>query len=162
MSYDAKNISLVNSSKNNLNQNIFSYESADDTFAAIVADQYFNNDINALRVGDIFFIKGSDASGKAIVTSVTTNVTMDVIETHAGNTYAFTAVKHTTVGGAASEDVTVTGLTAADLVVATLSVAGAAPTTLTTAFADTDKVTLTFAADPSNDHVIDIVTYKLK
>ena len=67
-------------------------------------------------------------------------------------------LKHTTVGGSASEAVTVTGAVAAsDFVVATLTVEGASPVTLDASNISSDNtVTLTFSADPSSDHIVTI------
>jgi len=67
---------------------------------------------------------------------------------------------YTTTGGATSEVITASGLLATDVVVATLHTPGGTPTTLSYAFCDAGEINLEFAADPSNDHKINIVVIR--
>ena len=66
----------------------------------------------------------------------------------------FAAGKHTTVGGASSEDQAATGVVAGDIAFASLIQKGATPRTILTAITATDKLTFTFSGDPSTDHVV--------
>lgn len=57
--------------------NIYSYfDTATDTLATIVASAFFNSKISLLKVGDWILCQGTDDYMIAIVTSVTTNVTV--------------------------------------------------------------------------------------
>lgn len=67
------------------------------------------------------------------------------------------AVLHTTVGGAASEDVAISGVLPTDVVVVTLHTAGSTPRTISKAVAGTDEVTITFSGDPAADHIVNIL-----
>lgn len=65
----------------------YAYTSTTETLGTIVADNYFDDLIdnkNILVIGDLIFIKGSDAQGLYKVTSVTTHVTLSnfLNETH--------------------------------------------------------------------------------
>lgn len=66
------------------------------------------------------------------------------------------AVLHTTVGGAAAEDVAIVGVLPTDVVVVTLHTAGSTPRTISKAEAGTDEVTITFSGDPAADHIVNI------
>ena len=64
----------------------------------------------------------------------------------------------TTAGGAAAEVIVVTGATVGDIVTATINAVGATPRIIVSAIvSDADEVTVTFAADPSTDHVINLI-----
>lgn len=67
------------------------------------------------------------------------------------------AVLHTTVGGAAAEDVAISGVLPTDVVVVTLHTAGSTPRTISKAVAGTDEVTITFSGDPAADHIVNIL-----
>lgn len=67
---------------------------------------------------------------------------------------------HTTVGGAASEDVTISGVAVGDVVFAQIATEGAAPVTIKRAIAGANKITIEFSADPSNDHVVNYFVHK--
>jgi len=62
--------------------------------------------------------------------------------------------EHTTVGGAAAEDITLTGVLATDFVLVTLHTVGSTPRTILTSVAAAGKITVTFSGDPSTDHVV--------
>ena len=66
----------------------------------------------------------------------------------------------TTTGGAASEAITITGAAAGDVCLVTLNTAGSSPVTVDAAVASTDTVTVTFSADPSSDHVVNVVVVR--
>lgn len=55
----------------------WAYNSSSDDMGTILADGYFDDVINALTVGDLIYILGSDGFGWYRVTSVTTNVALD-------------------------------------------------------------------------------------
>ena len=69
------------------------------------------------------------------------------------------SVLHTTTA-AVSQSITATGVVAGDVVVATLHTAGATPVTILTAACGTDAVTVTMSADPSTDHILNVVVFK--
>ena len=63
----------------------------------------------------------------------------------------------TTVGGAAAEVITVSGAAVGDSVHADVNTNGATPRTIVSGkVTATDTVTVTFSADPSSDHVINL------
>lgn len=70
------------------------------------------------------------------------------------------AGKHTTVGGAASEDITVTGALGTDIVLVSLQAKGATPRTILTALPAADKITLEFSGDPAADHVVSYIVLR--
>lgn len=67
--------------------------------------------------------------------------------------------KHTTVGGAASEDITLKGVTAAMRCQVSMEVEGAIARNLLSAKCGVDKITVTFSGDPSTDHVLNYLVY---
>lgn len=70
------------------------------------------------------------------------------------------AVLHTTLGGAADEDVTIAGVAATDVVSAVIHTAGGTPRTISKVVAGTGKVTITFSGDPSTTHVVNVIVVK--
>lgn len=79
----------------NLSVNIwYSYRNTSDTIATIKTSAYFNNRINVIIVGDIIHCQGSDNQGLVIVTSVTTNVSVEeYVDTNSIPNSAITKVK---------------------------------------------------------------------
>lgn len=67
---------------------------------------------------------------------------------------------HTTVGGAAAEDVSISGVLATDVVLAVVADDGTNDTTIVSAAAGADKVTITYSADPGDDAVTNIVVIR--
>ena len=96
-------------------------------------------DINEINTAEI-------AAGAVTLAKLASGITPSHIIKYAG--------KHTTVGGAASEDITVTGAVAGDIAIVSLIQKGATPRTILTAITATDKITLTFSGDPSTDHIV--------
>jgi len=154
MSFDIDTWGRWSTSGNTKAGNAYLYKSSADALAVITASAYFNDLINQLVVDDILYISASDGNAIAVVTSVTTNVTVEVISAQAGSHYVAFAGEHTTVGGAAAEAITVAGVLATDLVIAVLHTVGASPQTILTSVASADTLTVTFSADPSSDHVL--------
>lgn len=109
----------------------------------------FTNGFSALKVNGTEVL---DKDGKLGLGNLASGITPSHVVKFAGT--------HTTVGGAASEDITVTGAAATDIVSATLRQKGATPRTILTALAATDKITLTFSGDPSTDHKVDYVVFR--
>jgi len=66
----------------------------------------------------------------------------------------------TTSGGAASEDITVTGALATDVAMVVLNTEGTSPVTIVRAAAGENKVTVEFSADPSTDHVVNVIVIR--
>jgi len=60
----------------------------------------------------------------------------------------------TTLGGAAAEAITIAGLLSTDIAIVTVRVIGATPRIVTKAVTTANTLTVTFAGDPSTDHVI--------
>jgi hypothetical protein len=73
--------------------------------------------------------------------------------------YAKYAGKHTTVGGAAAEDITVSGAVAGDRCLVMIQDEGSTPRVLKSAKCGTDKITITFDADPSTDHILQYIVF---
>jgi hypothetical protein len=67
---------------------------------------------------------------------------------------------HTTVGGAAAEDVTLAGVVATDVVLVTMHTIGTGTRTISKAVTATGKVTITFSGDPSTDHKVNILVVR--
>ncbi len=151
----------------------WSYVSSADALATIRASAYFNDIAQSLSQNDYIYITGSDGSDLVNVTSVTGAVPVTVAAFISAGDIADGAVTlpklaagvspshvvkfggtHTTVGGAAAEDITVTGALATDLSFVVIRTVGAAPRTLLTSLAGTDKITITFSGDPAADHVV--------
>ena len=139
---------------------MYIYTSSADALATIVASAYFNDVIRRLEVGNIIYIRASDGAALVKVTSVTTNVTTSIILNADVSHRVVFAGEHTTAGGAAAEAITVTGALATDLAIATVHTVGASPQVIVTTVASADTVTVTFAADPSTDHVVTYVVYR--
>jgi len=154
MSYDNDYWGAWSASGNTKAGNAYLYASSTDALATITASAYFNDQILLLEVNDVIYIQGSDGVALATVTSVTTNVTVEVITAQAGTQYIVFAGEHTTVGGAAAEAITVTGALATDLVLTMHHTVGAGTQTILSAVASADTVTVTFSADPSTDNVV--------
>jgi hypothetical protein len=66
----------------------------------------------------------------------------------------------TSVGGAASENFSVPGLKAGDIVFAQIATEGGVPVSIVRAIAASNVITVEFSADPSNDHVVNLVAFK--
>lgn len=135
----------------------FLYSSSTDALATITASAYFNTTINRLKVGTLIYVTASDLIALLEVTSVTTNVTTDVILTNASAGGIIASGQFTTAGGDATETITATGAVATDVAIVTLHTAGATPRTVDSAVAATDAITVTLSGDPSTDHVLNYV-----
>jgi hypothetical protein len=70
------------------------------------------------------------------------------------------ALQHTTVGGAAAEDITIAGVLATDVVSVVLHTVGSTPRTVSKAVAASGKVTVTFSDDPADDHVVNVIVVR--
>jgi hypothetical protein len=132
----------------------YTYTAADDTVALVSASAYFNDRIRSLAVGTLIWVIATDGSVLLEVTSVTTNVTTQVVVQGGNVSKIVWAGAHTTVGGAAAEAITLTGLLATDIPMVVLKTQGASPQTILTTVATADTLTVTFSADPSTDHVL--------
>lgn len=66
----------------------------------------------------------------------------------------------TTVGGAASESFTYKDVKATDVVFAVLHTKGSTPVTIVRAAAAAGSVTVEFSADPSSDHVFNLLVMR--
>lgn len=96
-------------------------------------------DINDITSGEI-------AAGAVTLAKLASGITPSHVIKFAG--------KHTTVGGAAAEDIAIVGAVAGDIAIVSLIQKGATPRTILTAITATDKITLTFSGDPSTDHIV--------
>lgn len=67
----------------------------------------------------------------------------------------------TTVGGDATESITVSGAAVGDVVHVTVNTVGATPRTVTTAIAASNAITVTMSGDPSTDHVLNYIVYRV-
>jgi predicted RecA/RadA family phage recombinase len=66
----------------------------------------------------------------------------------------------TTAGGAAAEDITISGVVATDLCLVTIHTVGSTPRVIVTSLAAAGKITVTFADDPSTDHVVTYIVLR--
>lgn len=153
MAFDRLNLAPTGSSLTNKDvPTSWSYISSADTLATIMASAYFNDAAQKLTKDDCLYITGTDGSDWVNVTSVTGVTPVTVAEFISGATNPQAVIKfsgvHTTVGGAASEDITVAGILATDLCFVQMRVTGGA-IALLKAITGTDKITLTFSADPA-------------
>lgn len=78
----------------------------------------------------------------------------ELVDKASGSHQIVAAGKHTTVGGAAAEDITVAGLLSTDVVIATLQAVGGTPRTILTALPAAGEIVVTFSGDPAADHVV--------
>lgn len=125
-----------------------------DTLAVVVASAYFNTIIARLKVGSLIYVTASDQVAILTVTSVTTNVTTEVLVNKSASSHIIASGFHTTVGTAAFEDITVTDVLATDVAIVVIKTQGAGARILLSMAAGVDKITITFDADPSTDHVV--------
>ena len=85
---------------------------------------------------------------------------IDTVEALVGGIKVVNVQLKTTAGGAASEDIAITGVVATDVVSVVLNTEGSTPVTIVRAAAGVDKVTVEFSADPSTDHVVNIIVLR--
>ena len=76
MAFNIDYFATVTSSGNTNAVKIFAYTSSTDIISVVTDPAYFNTMINGLSVNDVIFLQASDDYMIAIVTSVTTNVTV--------------------------------------------------------------------------------------
>jgi hypothetical protein len=120
-----------------------------------LANYVANEHIDWTNATDNFVTTGTLNTGNATVGTLTSDATEVDSLTVNGEAVSHVIVfagEHTTVGGAAAEDITVTGVLSTDLVFVELKVRGSTPRTILTSATSADTITVTFSGDPSSDH----------
>lgn len=158
MAYNNEYLTAWPSGQNKKAPTSWLYASTGDALATIIASGYFNDEVYRFKTGTLLYVQDSTNVVALLKVTVTgTTVTTDVIVQEGATAHIIAAGIHTTVGGAAAEDITVTGAVATDVVSVVLHTVGATPRTVDRAEAGTDKVTVTFSGDPSTDHKVNYI-----
>mgnify|MGYP003148311607 FL=1 len=107
-------------------------------------------------------ITGAKISNGAIGSAKVSNGSLQLVDmaTEITDLLPLHAVQVTSTGGNATEAFSLSGVTADDVCVATLHTAGATPVTINSAACEVGAVSIVFSADPSTDHVINIIVHK--
>lgn len=108
-------------------------------------------DIALLAVGN-----AQMAAGAALANLAPASVTADKM---AAGVLPINNQVHTTVAGA-TNTITIAGVVATDVVQATINTVGASPVTIVSAAAGAGNVAVTFSADPSTDHRVNISVFR--
>jgi hypothetical protein len=154
MAFLPNNFTQISAGQQVNGMRIWSYTSATDAIATIIASGYFNQVTDKVAKDDVIFVVATDDTRMIEITSATRAATVTVQNYSNGAPYVLFSGEHSYGGGGTSSSATVTGATASMLVQATLKTA--TNFAIIKAACATDAVDFSFSTDPG---AATVVTY---